>query len=73
MIPQSVQSISFRVYDEEEEYEGFVTCDNNEAIIPLLSEEYKIDCMDDHNRLYTGTYFTYKYIYKQVNDTFLIY
>jgi len=53
-LPENVNTLTFLLYNGEEEISGVVTMENPVAEIPSLHGEYNLECQDDGNRTYTG-------------------
>ena len=54
VIPEGTESLSVRVYKEEEEWTGIVSMTNPIFELPELCGEYKVECIDDSGRTFSG-------------------
>ena len=56
VIPDGTQTLSVRVYNDEEEWSGVVSVTNPILKLPVLTGEYSVECSDDSNRSFYGTF-----------------
>lgn len=54
VIPEGVMCISVKVYNDTEEYFGFVTTEDATMTLPILIGEYNIECTTDDGRVFCG-------------------
>lgn len=54
VFPDGTQTLSVRVYNDSEEWDGVVSVTNPTLELPPLSGEYTVECSDDANRSFRG-------------------
>lgn len=54
VVPDGVSYITVRIYDDRDEYCGFVTSDAPIVELPMLTGEYYVECTTDDGRVFCG-------------------